>query len=184
MTRNLRLIAVLLLAAAITACAHKNPPPDFAYDHTASFSGLQTYGWFQEPGWQMPGGNSIVDGQFVDRHVREAVDAALQKKGMRRVDEGADMYIGYSTNPAGVMSQDKWGVYTWWSWSYVGYAGTKYRKQGTLVLDIRDRQKKLVWRGARTVMVGTNPEGLARDIDNAVKLLLSSFPPKPGTEAP
>jgi hypothetical protein len=183
MTHNLRLTAILLLAAAFTACAHKNPPPDFAYDHTASFANLTTYAWFQDPNWKMPGGFSVVDGQFIDRHVREDVDAALQKKGLRKIEDGADMYVAYTTNPAGVLSQDKWGIYTWWNWAYVGYAGTRYQKQGTLVLDVRDRQKKLIWRGARTTTVGTNPEEIGRDIDRAVNLLLSSFPPQPGTEA-
>jgi hypothetical protein len=178
-----RRLAVLLLAATSLACVHRNPAPDFAYDHTASFANLATYAWYDAPGWQMPGGFSVVDGQFIDRHVREDVDAALQKKGLRKVEDGADIYVGYTTNPAGVMSQDKWGVYTWWSWSYIGYAGTKYRKQGTLVLDVRDGQKKLIWRGARTMMIGTNPEEIARDIKKAANLLLASFPPLPGTEA-
>ncbi len=184
MTKSPRACAILLLSAATFACAHKNPPPDFAYDHTASFAGLTTYAWFDDPNWTMPGGNSIVDGQFIDRHVREDVDAALQKKGYRKLEGGAaNFFVAYNTNPAGVLSQDKWGIYSWWNWAYVGYAGTKYRKQGNLVIDVRDSAKKLVWRGARTAMVGTNPEELARDIDNAVDLLLAEFPPPPAKEA-
>ena len=51
------------------------------------------------------------------------------------------------------------------------------------MLDIRDSQKKLIWRGGRTAMIGTNPDELAKDIDRAVALLLAEFPPKTGTEA-
>ena len=181
---TLRVCAILLLSAATLACAHKNPPPDFAYDHAASFSPLKTYAWYVDPTWVMPGGNSIVDGQFIDRNVRQAVDQNLQKKGIEKSEDGrADIYVAYSTNPAGVLSQDKYGVYTWWNYAYIGYSGTKYRKQGTLTLDVRNSDKKLIWRGARTAMVGTDPEDLARDISNAVALLLSDFPPPASKEA-
>ena len=167
-----------LLTAVALACAHSNPPPDFAFDHTARFANLKTYAWYEDPAWEMPRGGSIVDGRFIDEHVRQAVDENLKRKGLEKAEGGeTSIYVGYHTDGAGVLSQDKFGVYTWWSWAYVGYAGTKYRKQGTLVLDIRDGQKKLIWRGARTAMIGTNPEELARDIDRAVRLLLSEFPP-------
>ena len=181
--RHARLPALAALLGAALACAHKNPPPDFAYDHAASFVDLKTYAWFEDPAWEMPKGGGIVDGRFIDEHVRAAVDENLRKKGLRQIESGdPDIYVAYHTDGAGVLSQDKWGVYTWWNMAYVGYAGTKYRKQGSLVLDIRDRSKKLVWRGARTAMLGTNPEELAKDIDRAVALLLASFPP-PATEA-
>lgn len=177
-TRTLLHIALLLTLSAALACAHKNPPPDFAYNHAADFSGLTTYAWYDDPNWKMPEGNSIVDGQFVDRHVREDVDAALAKKGYRKAEGAApSFFVAYHTDAAGVVSQDKYGVYGWWSWSYVDYYGTKYRKQGSLVLDVRNAKRELVWRGARIAMVGTNPEALAGDIDKAVNLLLGEFPP-------
>ncbi len=183
-TKGLQRSTILIGLALTLACAHKNPPPDFAYDHAASFAGLKTYAWFEDPAWEMPQGNSIVDGQFLDRNVRKSVDAALAKKGYVKTDgASASFYVSYHGNNAGVLSQDKYGVYNWWSWGYIGYTGTKYQKQGTLVLDVRDSQKKLVWRGARTAMIGTNPEELAKDIDRAVGVLLAKFPPPPGTEA-
>lgn len=178
-----RLAALAALFSTALACAGKNPPPDFAYDRAASFANLQTYAWFDDPDWKMPGGGSIVDGRFVDEHVRQAVNENLQKKGLRLLESGdPSIYVAYHTDPGGVLSQDKWGVYSWWNMAYVGYAGTKYRKQGNLVLDIRDANKKLVWRGIRTAMLGTDPDGIARDIDKATALLLASFPPPPGAE--
>src|SRR5262245_61514616 len=118
----------LALSGAI-ACAHKNPPPDFSYNHSANFAGLTTYSWYEDPTWKMPQGNSIVDGQFIDRHVRESVDAELQKKGYRKIDGGSpSFFVAYHTDAAGVVSQDRYGVYGWWNWGYVDYYGTKYRK--------------------------------------------------------
>ena len=46
------------------------------------------------------------------------------------------------------------------------------------MLDIRDKSHKLVWRGFKQAILGTNPEALGRDIDDAVDDLLSKFPPK------
>jgi hypothetical protein len=178
MRKNLLRAAILSALTATAACAHKNPPPDFAYDHATSFANLQTYAWFVDPAWKIPQGNSIVDGQFIDRNVRQDVDAVLQKKGYRKIESGdPSFFVAYHTDAAGVLSQDKYGVYNWWSWSYVGYAGTEYQKRGMLVLDVRDSRKELVWRGARTAALGSNPEALARDIDAAVALLLAEFPP-------
>ena len=176
-------VAPLLVLSAALACAHKNPPPDFAYDHAASFANLSTYAWYDDPAWKMPQGNSIVDGQFIDRHVREDVDATLSKKGYRRIEGGdPSFFVAYHTDAAGVLSQDKYGVYNWWA-GYANYYGTKYQKQGMLALDVRNARKELVWRGTRTVLVGTNPEALANDIDGAVSLLLAEFPPPPVKEA-
>jgi len=183
MLKTLRRSALLLALAATLACAHKNPPPDFAYDHTVSFAGLKTFAWFDDPTWVMPQGNSIVDGQFVDRNVRQAVNDTLTKNGYVKVEKDASFYVAYHGGSAGVLSQDKWGVYNWWNVYYVDYAGTKYRKQSNLVLDIRDNKYKLIWRGGRTAMIGTNPDALKKDIDRAVALLLAQFPPKTGTEA-
>jgi hypothetical protein len=178
MLKNLLRAATLAALTGALACAHKNPPPDFAYDHATSFEGLSTYAWYEDPTWKMPQGNSIVDGQFIDRHVREAVEAALQKKGYRKIEGGAPtFFVAYHPDAAGVVSQDKYGVYSWWTWSYVDYYGTKYRKQGMLALDVRNAGRELIWRGTRIAMVGTNPDALAGDIDKAVKLLLSEFPP-------
>ena len=183
MLKSLGRSVLLLSLAAALGCAHKNPPPDFAYDHAASFAGLKTYAWFDDPNWVMPQGNSIIDGQFIDRNVRQAVNDTLTKKGYVLVDKNASFYVAYHGGAAGVLSQDKWGTYSWWNVYYIDYAGTKYRKQSNLTLDIRDDKYKLIWRGARTAMIGTNPDELKRDIENAVELLLKSFPPQPGTEA-
>ena len=178
----LRTGAILLALSSAVGCAHKNPPPDFDYNHTANFAGLTTYAWYDDPTWKIPKGNSIVDGQFIDRNVRDAVDATLQKKGYQKIDGGSPtFFVAYHTDAAGVVSQDKYGVYGWWNWGYVDYYGTKYRKQGMLALDVRNGGRELIWRGVRIVMVGTNPEAMKSDIDGAVGILLAEFPP-PKTE--
>jgi hypothetical protein len=168
-------LAALLLLSML-ACAGK-PVVNFSYDQSASFAGLKTYAWYDDPNFQMPGGFSVVDGQFVDRHVREDIEAELASRGYVKSTTGeADIYVSYATNPAGVVSQDKFGRYGWWQ--PIQTTGTRYGKEGSLVIDIRNRDHRLVWRGYKQAILGSSPEAIARDIEHGVKDLLGKFPPK------
>lgn len=183
MMNRLSVLAVLLLSAPGPACAPRNPPPVFAYDHAASFAGLKTWAWLDDPTWKMPPGSAIVDGQFIDQSIRKAVSESLTRKGLvENADGRADIYVAYHMDNAGVLSQDSFEKtsktdFLLWSWDHLDYTGTQYSKRSALVLDFRNGEKKLVWRGARTANAGTNPEAIARGIQKAVNLLLAEFPP-------
>ena len=99
--------AVILLATSFVGCATRNPPPTFGYDHSASFSGLSTYSWLNQSAKRAPRGDSIVDGLFIDRTVREAVSGSLERKGLRvSTDEQPDIYVDYDFVDAGALSKD------------------------------------------------------------------------------
>jgi hypothetical protein len=165
-----------MLSLCVAACAGK-PTLQFASDPNARFEGLKTFGWYDDPEFKVPRGGSVVDGQFIDRRIREAVDGDLMKKGFQKAANGkADFYVAYHVDQVGVASQDKFGGYNWWS-GYI-YVGAKYRKEGSLTLDVRDGGNKLIWRANKTALTGTNPESVGRDIDDAVGDLISKFPPK------
>jgi hypothetical protein len=177
--RTLRLATSLAVLAAALSCAGK-PSLQFASDPNARFDGLKTFAWYVDPSFQIPRGGSTVDGQFIDRRIREAADKDMTKKGFQKSADGkADLYLAYHVDQVGVASQDKFGGYDWWS-GYI-YVGAKYQKEGSLTLDVRDANYKLVWRANKTAIIGRNPEAVGRDIDDAVGDLLSKFPPtKPG----
>lgn len=171
----IRILALLAVAGAV-ACAGK-PSLAFASDPQARFDGLKTFAWYEDPSFQIPHGGSMVDGQYVDRRIREAVDRIMTKKGFVKAENGkADLYLAYHVDQVGVASQDKFGGYDWWS-GYI-YVGARYQKEGSLTLDVRDPGYKLVWRGNKTAIVGRNTEAVGRDIDDAVSDLLAKFPPK------
>jgi hypothetical protein len=172
-------IATALVLAA--ACAGA-PKYDYAFDPNFRFVPPKTYAWYDDPDFKMPGGSSIVDGKFVDETVRRSIEETLKKKGVAPVAAGAtpDIYVSYSTRADGVASQDKWGSYNWWSGTIT--TGAKYRKGGTLFIDIRDSNHKLVWRGLKSALLGTNPDAVRRDIEDAVSDLLREYPPPPGAK--
>ena len=177
--KNLKLPLLLLLAAIPLSCSPK-PRPQSAYDHAASFSSLKNFDWYADPAEDKGVGAAVVDTRWVDEHVKAAVTAELEKKGLRPA-AGAppDFFVDYHTRAAGISQRDKYGAYTWWS-PYT-YVGSETRKQATLALDVRDAEKKLIWRGWITVTVGTSPEEIDRQVRKYVGELLSDFPP--GTAA-
>jgi hypothetical protein len=175
------LAALVLAAAGMAACAGA-PTYHYAFDPTFRFVEPKTYGWYDDPKFQMPGGGSIVDGRFIDENVRRAIDETLLKKGVHPVVTGAtpDIYVSYTTRADGVASQDRFGAYHWWSGTV--WAGTKYQKEGTLYIDVRDSEHKLIWRGLKSAILGTNPDAVRRDIERAVSELLAEYPPPPGAK--
>jgi hypothetical protein len=177
-----KILASLAFPALFLAGCAGAPQYHYAFDPAFRFMPPKTYAWFDDPNFKMPGGSSIVDGKFVDDNVRRAIDETLKKKGVQPAAPGAtpDIYVSYSTRADGVASQDRFGAYHWWSGTV--WAGTKYQKAGTLWIDIRDSEHKLVWRGLKSAIVGTNPDAMKRDIDKAVSELLAQYPPPPGAK--
>jgi len=163
---------ISLLFAAAAGCSSA-PPPASAYDHSVDFKDLKVFDWYADPAEVKAVGGAIVDARFVEEHVKAAVDKDLSKRGYRLSSDGSsDFSIEYHTRANGVLERDQYGLYAW------GPVGAQYFRQGTLVLDIRNAEKTLIWRGWYTLTLGTSPEGIARNIRKAVSKILGRFPPK------
>jgi hypothetical protein len=117
----------------------------FDYDRSANFSAYKTYQWVDYKAVD-------VGDQLLDRDIKRAVDEQLAGKGLRRVESGGDLLVGYQ---AGI-SQEKqfdstgWGGPPWGPW---GRGGTRVTSStidiGKLVVGIFDpATKQLVWRGS------------------------------------
>jgi len=172
-SRILALVAALAVLAA--ACAGTHPKPVFAYDHTVSFVGMSTYAWYADPAFKIPHGDSIIDGAFLDSHIRSAVDDGLRKKGYLKVDAAhATLLVAYNTGDTGVGERDEYGNYEW----ATGYVvATNWEKERTVTIDIRNNGKKLIWRGSIDRLEGENPDAVARELNREVETLLGHFPP-------
>jgi hypothetical protein len=101
---------VLLLCCASAAAQDVR----YNYLQGTDFSKYATYKWVQAPNVQYP--NQILDDQ-----IKQAIDAQLGLKGLRRVEgDGPDLYVVYQ---AAVNQEKQWNAYSSGGGGYWGYGG-------------------------------------------------------------
>ena len=184
---NLALAGALLLGSSIAALAG-NVRTD--YDHTANFSQYHTYSWGQV---------KTTDPFYVTR-IQQAVNSQLQAKGWQLVPSNGSVTIFAFDN---VQNQQQvqtlynnwgggWGGgWGWggWGWGGMGMPGgfdttatttTTNQPVGNLVIDLFEgNSKNLLWRGLATEDLSTNSSKNTSMLDNDIKNMFKSFPPKP-----
>jgi len=144
------------------------------YDHHADFSQYHTYSWHkvhtENPLWQ----SRVVD----------AVDHALQAKGLQKVDNNGDLSVaavGASHNQREYETFYN-GFGPGWRWGGFGSTATTrvYNYHvGTLVVDLFDtKNKQLVWRGMARDTLSDKPEKNEKKLEKAVDKMFKDFPPK------
>ena len=163
--------AILIGSVAVAQDVTTNSMPGI------DFTKYHTYKWVVIEGAEVP--NQIVDAQ-----IKQAVDAQLATKGLTKTDsDKADLYIGYQVS---VQKQEQWNAYGMgggFRWGGgMATATSSTINIGTLVLDMYDPgTKQLVWTGRATKTIDPNnsQEKKQKNLNNAMKKLLSKFPPKP-----
>src|ERR1039457_1471634 len=153
----------------------------FDYDRSANFNAYKTYQWVDYKAVQ-------VGDELLDRDIKRAVDAQLAGKGLRRVESGGDLVVGYQ---AGV-SQEKefdsigaggWGgQFGWGNWGNTRIT-TSTIDVGKLTIGLFDPQaKQLVWRGAasKTLNISKDPDKNYRNLEKAMAKLFRNYPPGTG----
>ena len=191
MTRR-HIISLAAVAALLAGCGGGlSIRTDF--DPQTSFAGFNTYSWAErtESGDDDPRVyNAITAGQ-----VRNAVNTALQAKGIRETSSNPDFRIAWHGAIEGKMDfrtiSDHYG-YDWGGY-YTGFgigtstARTTQREwdEGTLIIDIvRTRTHELVWRGpAQAKLDERQPTGetAQRQMNEAAAGILETFPPGSGS---
>jgi hypothetical protein len=48
---------------------------------------MKGWAWYEDPTFHVPHGDSIIDGAFLDGHIRSAIDDALRHKGYEKVNQ-------------------------------------------------------------------------------------------------
>jgi hypothetical protein len=152
----------------------------FDYDRSANFNAYKTYQWVDYREVQ-------VGDQLLDQDIKRAVDAQLAGKGLRRVESGGDLHIGYQA----AISQEKqfdslgWGgPYSGGPW---GWGNTRVTSStidvGKLIIGLFDPStKQLVWRGSasNTLDIKKDPDKNYRNLEKAMAKLFRNYPPRSG----
>src|ERR1700730_12059172 len=68
----------------------------FDYNHSANFNAYKTYQWIDYKPVE-------IGDELMDQDIKGAVDEQFAGKGLRRVESGADLLVGYQTG----ISQEK-----------------------------------------------------------------------------
>jgi len=153
----------------------------FDYDRSANFSAYKTYNWIDykrvEPG-----------DQLLDQDIKRAVDAQLAAKGLRRVESGGDLVVGYQAGISQEKEFDSLGTGGFGGWGGPfgwgnGRVTTSTIDIGKLTIGLFDpANKQLVWRGAasKTLNLSKDPDKNYRTLEKAIAKLFRNYPPGTG----
>jgi hypothetical protein len=177
---QMKLINLIVLMSLVGVAAFAQEV-QFDYDRSANFNAYTTYQWVDYRAVQ-------VGDELLDRDIKRAVDEQLAGKGLRRVESGGDLLVGYQ---AGI-SQEKafdnigtsgWGgPFGWGNWGN-GRVTTSTIDIGKLVIGLFDpATKQLVWRGSasKTLDISKNPDKNYRNLEKALAKLFKNYPPGTG----
>ena len=158
----------LLLASASFAQQVKTD-----YDRSADFSHYKTYSWekvqTQDPLWA--------------GRIKEAVNSALQAKGLTPVASGGDIAI-----VAIEMTKNQQTLNTFYDgfgggWRWGGGFGNATTtvdnyKVGTLVVDLFDaNSKQIIWRGSSSDTLSDKSDKNIKNLDKGVQKMFDHYPP-------
>lgn len=169
MNSNLRIVPILAFAWFVTGACGQDVHYD--YDRDADFAAFKTYQWVDI-------GGGARD-QLRDRNIKRAVDEQLAQKGLTKVDQGADLYVGYQAALKEEKSVSVWGTGPRWRGG-MGQAVTSTILMGTLVVQIYDpARKQLIWRGDATkaIELSKDPDKNYKNLQKATAKLFKSYPP-------
>ena len=182
-TMKSTLLAAFLFMAA---CAY-GQDVHYNYDRNANFAGYKTYQWVEIPGGAVPD-------QLVDQAIMRAADEQLKQRGLTKVENNADLYIGYQVVINLEKSVSLWGTGgdsgPWGGWGPWGGGGvhsiqgqTSTVPVGILVIDLYDvGRKQLVWRGdaIKTIELKTDPDKNYKNLQKVMTKLFKNYPPRAG----
>jgi hypothetical protein len=167
-----------LVCLGLTAVAQE---VQFDYDRSANFNAYKTYQWVDYREVQ-------VGDQLLDQDIKRAVDAQLAGKGLRRVESGGDLHVGYQ---AAISQEKQFDSLGWGGGPYFGgpwgWGNTRVTSStidvGKLVIGLFDPStKQLVWRGSasKTLDIKKDPDKNYRNLEKAMAKLFRNFPPRSG----
>ncbi|MCM3872396.1 MAG: DUF4136 domain-containing protein [Pyrinomonadaceae bacterium] len=177
----MRLMKQMTFLAAflfMAACAH-GQDVHYNYDRSANFAAYKTYQWVDIPGGAVPD-------PLIDRAIKQAADEQLAQKGLTKVEENADLYIGYQVVINLEKSVDLWSTGTgpggWDGWGNRTVRGqTSTIPVGILLIDLYEVEtKQLVWRGdaVKTIDLKKDPEKNYKNLQKVMAKLLKNYPPR------
>jgi len=163
------------------------------YARSANLAALRSYSWLPPPPYRTQVspevGDRFLSAEVIDVPFRTTVDQALAGRGLKLAAEGAtpDCFLVYyaafgTTINANVLGEH-YAYLTGWGSPQVGGTPTtalRVLEQGTVVLDMLDRDKKVaIWRATASGAVDRDQtdQQRVRRLKEAVADMFKKFPP-------
>jgi hypothetical protein len=174
--RRTSLITLMLLGGCVTP----PPEPQSMRDPAANFAAYRTFGWTPAPG--VAGSDAPL--QLLDKNIRAAIAAEMQRKGYSESQDNPDLRIAYETakaekvesNPVRIgVGVGGWGGNMGGSVN-VGSPSIRNFTEGTLVIHAIDASKNAeVWQGS---ISGKLTKGSVEPaaVQHAVSTAMRDFP--------
>ena len=165
-------IWVMLGFALFLAVAARADKVTSDYDRSVDFSKYKTFMWVKEPEPAEP---------FMKDRIMASVNEELKARGMRQVDEGADMGVG--SNVA-TEQRHTWETYYtgtgWgWDWGGGGWSTTEMRTYdvGTLTVDLFDTNNhRVIWQGVGVDEISPKPAKQTKSYDKQIEKMFRKYP--------
>jgi len=172
--KYINLTAIVFLGVAAFA-----QDVQFDYNRSANFNTYKTYQWVDYKPVQ-------VGDELLDQDIKRAVDEQLAGKGLRRVESGGDLLVGYQAGISQEKQFDSFGSRGWggpFGWGLGNWGDTRVTSStidiGKLVIGLFDPAiKQLIWRGSasKTLDIKKDPEKNYRTLEKAMAKLFKNYP--------
>ena len=181
-------IAVLLLAVSLSCMAKTQIGSN--YDPAAPYSSLKAYSW--APHEMQDPATANFDEEFVQTHVRAAVNEQLAAKGLQKRASNPDFLIHWTAFAGAALAVGRGprtpdaalgGFQSDVSVGPLPRAEVSDVNMGTLILTFVDaKTQKVIWRGfaQEAVNFEWSDKKKISKINQVVRKMLELFPPKPG----
>ena len=171
----IKAICVLICIGLIAGCASIYGIK-YDYDPQTDFSKYKTYDWMAVP-------VKANMNEFVVERVKNAVDAELGAKGLKRDSQHPDFLIAEHLMKKDTVEINEWGYDYgpyWDEWRTDHEISSSSYEEGMLILDFVDAgTKKLLWRGSAKsdIQWVDTPQKSESLINKAVQKILQKYPP-------
>ena len=177
----IRALLPIIVIAFQLGCA--SPGVETDWDPSISWPMLARYAWLPDPPGQA--GDPRFHNSLVDARVRRAVDGQLALQGLvkvspARADFFVTYYLGLDTRVSvRLIAHSYTRRADGWSDRHRTETRMREHEVGTLLIDLLDRERSLIWRGSTSSRVRSNLSPTQRDerIGAAVQAILDQFPP-------
>jgi hypothetical protein len=177
---------MVLFALVMSGCAVTD------FDKTTDFTGYRTYTWGES---NVDVDNPVYDSDLINKRIRRTIEAEFLKRGIVKSDKDPDFVVLYHTYTEDKVQRSAahpypypyrfypYGFYpfAFHPWGYPFYMAPPLMEEyteGTLIIDIIDRDSDELWRGAVSGNVD-NVASLRKQIEKGVKAIMKKYPISP-----